>query len=71
MSAYNQLVYIKKWKKENELDQLPTDKMKEKCMKDFKIEITDEDVNTFLGYSKEDKAIYLEDIYKSINKGNK
>ena len=68
LGAYKQLVYVKKWKKEKELEQLPTDTMKERSLKDFSIEVTDDEVTTFLGYTKEQKLAYLQDVYNLINR---
>lgn len=68
LGAYRQLAYIKKWKKEKELEQQPTDNLKAKCLKGYKLEVTDEEVNTFLNYSKEERMAYLQDVYNLINR---
>ena len=68
LGAYRQLVYIKKWKKEKELEQQPTDNLKERCLKNYKLEVTDEEVKVFLNYSKEERAVYLQDVYNLINR---
>lgn len=68
LSTYKQLAYIKKWKKEKELEQQPTDKLKEMCLRNFRIEVSDEEIDTFMNYSKEQKTAYLEDVYNLISR---